>query len=640
MDELTPPGSWMRRLATASVLLLVACGGGGGGDSATDDRGAPDVGGAADAGAACPVPPCQDARVLLLPDFEPGSKDMEPPGDIFLREFEDDCSDLYDQGRFPTFEIEIDDAEWAAIQDEFARPAEREAAGLPPKPYHPLRSFRYGDEYVSDAMIRLKGNQYFSWVPPKMQFVISFREYDKKGRFHGLRKLSLDAPWYDASLLHERVSLAFLREAGVAAGCANNAKLNINGQFYGTYTNKEHLDKEFLERVFGDENADGNLYKYGFELKTNEDTADVSRRDQLWGSPDFAAFSALIDREQVLTTWAGEAMLPAYDNYWCCSHNFYIYDHPTRGFQWIAHDLDISFDGWQDAGPGNVGWDPVYGGGAQHFQWAMAVPDVKRDFVRTMARMLPFYEPDELEERVDRWSEQIRNAMENDPNLPFPYADHPRAVQRLRMFFAQRHEYLTRALEEATACERGEPGRDLDADGFGSCTDCDDLNREIHPGHADPCNTKDDDCNGAIDDGEVCTTCTELNVDGARYAICPDEITWLDAYLVCVRQGGTLAVPQSESERIAVAQQAQMLFAAAPDDGMPKPKLLWLGANDADTEGTWRTVEGVSVPTPPWGPGRPNGDDDQNCAALDLEADGLWNDNDCTEPLPYVCRLP
>jgi DNA polymerase-3 subunit delta' len=70
--------------------------------------------------------------VLQLPDFEPGSQDAAPEADVELRPFEDGCSDLYDQGRFPTFEIEIDDAEWAAIQDEFARPAEREAAGLPP----------------------------------------------------------------------------------------------------------------------------------------------------------------------------------------------------------------------------------------------------------------------------------------------------------------------------------------------------------------------------------------------------------------------------------------------------------------------------------------------------------------------------
>jgi len=612
--------------------LLWACGGEGGAGTPP-----PAVGDArvTDAlAAACELPPCPDARVLQLPDFEPGSQDAAPEADVELRPFEDGCSDLYDQGRFPTFEIEIDDAEWAAIQDEFARPAEREAAGLPPKPYHPLRSFRYGDEVVTDAMIRLKGNQYFSWVPPKMQFVISFKEVNPDGRFHGLRKLNLDAPWYDPSLLHERVALAFLREAGVAAGCGNNAKLNVNGQFYGVYANKEHLDREFLERVFGDEGADGNLYKYGLELKTNEDTADVSRRDQLWASQDMATFGALVDRAQVLQTWAGEAMLPSYDGYWCCSHNFYTYDHPTRGFLWIAHDLDISFDGWQDAGPGNINWDPIRGGGAQHFNLAMADRAWRDEFIRTMGRMLPFYEPMELEERLVLWSAQIEAAMAIDPNLPFPRADHPKAVQRMRMYFAQRHDFLARLVDDVSACERGEGGRDLDADGFGSCTDCDDLNREIYPGHADPCNTKDDDCNGVVDDGELCTTCTDVEVEGARYAVCPDRLTWLDAYLVCQRQGGVLAAIEDEAARVAVSNIAGEVLGA---DGAT---LLWLGANDADSEGEWRTIDGREVAAPPWGPGRPNGGDDQNCAALDRAADGLWNDNDCTEPLPYICQRP
>jgi hypothetical protein len=64
--------------------------------------------------------------------------------------------------------------------------------------------------------------------------------------------------------------------------------------------------------------------------------------------------------------------------------------------------------------------------------------------------------------------------------------------------------------------------------------------------------------------------------------------------------------------------------------------------HDLPTELTvsWVLPDGREVAAPPWGPGRPNGGDDQNCAALDRAADGLWNDNDCTEPLPYVCQRP
>jgi hypothetical protein len=63
-------------------------------------------------------------------------------------------------------------------------------------------------------------------------------------------------------------------------------------------------------------------------------------------------------------------------------------------------DLDISFDGWQDAGPGNINWDPIRGGGAQHFNLAMADRAWRDEFIRTMGRMLPYYEPTTTKRRT------------------------------------------------------------------------------------------------------------------------------------------------------------------------------------------------------------------------------------------------
>ena len=68
-------------------------------------------------------------------------------------------------------------------------------------PYHALAEFRYGNEVVTNALIRLKG--WSSWwqaaddKPPKMQFVIAFNEIDGNGRFHGQRKIELDMPRID-----------------------------------------------------------------------------------------------------------------------------------------------------------------------------------------------------------------------------------------------------------------------------------------------------------------------------------------------------------------------------------------------------------------------------------------------------------
>lgn len=55
-------------------------------------------------------------------------------------------------------------------------------------------------------------------------------------------------------------------------------------------------------------------------------------------------------------------------------------------------------------------------------------------------------------------------------------------------------------------------GVDADGDGYTTLNDCDDTNPSIHPGAVEVCNLKDDDCDGAIDegfdqDGDGWTTC-------------------------------------------------------------------------------------------------------------------------------------
>src|SRR5688572_23552467 len=90
-----------------------------------------------------------------------------PPPQIFPKS----CPAIFSQDILPTFEIEIADAEWQALRNEYTNWQEREAAGLDLKPYHPLISFKYDGETVTDAMIRLRGNPCCSWAESdKMQF--------------------------------------------------------------------------------------------------------------------------------------------------------------------------------------------------------------------------------------------------------------------------------------------------------------------------------------------------------------------------------------------------------------------------------------------------------------------------------------
>src|SRR5690606_16708623 len=120
----------------------------------------------------------------------------------------------------------------------------------------------------------------------KMQCQVSFNKYDKKGRFRGLKKILFDAAEYNRSFLRDRLAMAIFRDVGVPAPCANNARLDVNGEYYGLFSNIEKVDSEFLERVF--EFDEGNLYKRGggWDKKTNEEDPDESDLEALLDADD------------------------------------------------------------------------------------------------------------------------------------------------------------------------------------------------------------------------------------------------------------------------------------------------------------------------------------------------------------------
>lgn len=358
------------------------------------------------------------------------------------------CGDLYAQDLLPTFELTITPQELQGMQSDCQD-------GI--QSYRPIE-FTYGGETVA-AMARLKGN--WTWSCDKYQFVISFNEVDPDARFHGLRKIVLDAPWYDHSMMHERLAFPLFESLGLPYSCVNNARVVINGEYYGLYANLERIDREYLERNF--EEPDGNLYKGGAELVTNEDMPDTTRLDALYAASSVDELAMLIDLDQAVAEWAAEAMLPAMDNYWAgVEINYYLYDHPSRGFVYLPYDLDISF-GDAAYGDGSLLWpdsataDPItheHGGWGKEAIVMMVLADpVWCDrFVEALTAARMAYSPDAMSASIDAWEAQIADALADDPNRPYSVADHETALERLHAFLPERAAFVDDWLAEGGHC--------------------------------------------------------------------------------------------------------------------------------------------------------------------------------------------
>lgn len=355
------------------------------------------------------------------------------------------CSDLYDESLLPTFAVELAASDWAAL----GRDCE---AGV--KQYHPV-TFRYGAESVP-AMIRLKGN--WSWNCDKMQFVISFNETDADARFHGLRKLVLDAPWYDPTVLHERVAFEFMKAYGAPSSCVNNARLEINGEYYGLFANVERVDREYLERQF--EDPSGNLFGYdadeGLELKTNEDTGSTTTAEAFWAATSLTEVQSLVEVSQAIEIWAGLAMVPDPDSYWAgVEINFHLYEHPTRGLLFLPYDMDIAFA--EDLWPELVSADPIT---YEHPEWrrerayelVLSDPHHCQAFVAALERARAAYDVAALESKIDQWSAQIAAAVTADPNRQYTIADHEAALTAMRSFPRRRAEFVDAWLAAGGHC--------------------------------------------------------------------------------------------------------------------------------------------------------------------------------------------
>lgn len=381
------------------------------------------------------------------PDTAPDTATGDETGDD-APTWPEACDDIYDADVVPTFELTISDVQWRGYEQDCNQGRQT---------YRPVE-FSYEGETVP-AMARLKGN--WSWSCEKYQFVISFNEEDTKGRFRGLRKIMLDAPWYDQTLLHERMAFPLFASLGLPYSCVNNARLRINGAYYGVYTNVERIDHEYLERNF--EAFDGNLYQAGTELKTNEEENDTRNLETLQAATTVEELDAVMDLDQAVAEWAAEAMLPAMDNYWAgVEINYYLYDHPTRGFVYLPYDLDLSF-GDSAYGDGSLVWpdtvsaDPILW---QHPGWVkepllqrvLANPTWCARFVEELVKARAAYVPEEMAAQVAMWDAQIADAVAEDPRLPYSVEAHNASVVKLQAFFAARADFVDAWLEAGDHC--------------------------------------------------------------------------------------------------------------------------------------------------------------------------------------------
>ncbi len=374
----------------------------------------------------------------------------EDPNEQIPPPDEEGCPAIFAQDILPTFELTIAPEVWTQLQWEWEHGVELVDKGLDPRPYHPLTEFRHGEIVIGDAEIRLRGNPAFWNIDDKYQFQITFDRVDKKGHFLGLDALLLEAATFNRHMLRDRLALSIMRDMGVDAPCANNARLVINGQYYGIFTNLEKVDKLFLQRTFDD--PSGDLWKReDWQLQTNKKTANTDRLDALNAAQSIEELETHLDVEQALTVYAAEAILPNSDGAWAGGLNFYLYDDPLGGtFKLIPWDLDNTFERFDDGengdypnNPDPVVWEKKATQGRPWYDLALANPDWFWYYIECLTvQFEAAYDVAILHERIDTWTEQIKQSVLDDINKPYSNKTYLKKVDELKNYVEARHEWM------------------------------------------------------------------------------------------------------------------------------------------------------------------------------------------------------
>jgi len=310
------------------------------------------------------------------------------------------------------------------------------------------------NEPVEDIGFRLRGNT--SRYSQKKSFKVSFNTFFQGRKFYGIEKMNLNGEHNDPSVVRSRICWEWLRSAGVPAPRAAHVRVFINGNYHGVYIMVEHIDEEFAESRFG--NNDGNLYKClwpadlaylgddpdlykytsgdrrAYELKINEESDDYSDLahfiDVLNNTPveDLACeLEKVFNVADYLKVMAMDVITGNWDGYIYNKNNFYLYHNTQSGrFEYIPYDLDNTFGiDWFDRDWGTrdiYDWEQHGTEVRPLYSRLLEVPEIRAQYSFYMDQLLNLIaNEDSLFMEIDRIRDMISPYVANDPYYPLDY---------------------------------------------------------------------------------------------------------------------------------------------------------------------------------------------------------------------------
>lgn len=268
----------------------------------------------------------------------------------------------------------------------------------------------------------------------------------------GFEHLTLNNMVQDPTMLHETIGYRVYDDAGVPVPETAYARVAVNGEPYGLYLLVESIDRQFLDRRFGD--ASGILYEgaYGadlnegdeekFELDEGEDPhrTELRKLIRAVSAPGDGVFydeSALVDSASFLSMMAVQVLIDDWDNYYR-SNNYRIYWNPSaRRWFFIPTGIDQTFTHHKTE---------VFGATGTLFRKCIRSARCTADYRAAVRHAADRFERLELPRVIDRVVSVIDVASKADPKKPYDDRDMDAARTKMRQLIAARPDDVRKHL--------------------------------------------------------------------------------------------------------------------------------------------------------------------------------------------------
>jgi spore coat protein CotH len=337
--------------------------------------------------------------------------------------------------------------------------------------YYPA-DFEWRGMRMRNVGVRVRGLATRSAIKPGLR--IDFNRYVADQTFLGMPSVVLDNVLKDASMIRERVSMAFIKRMGQPAPRESFGRLYINGVYEGLYAFVESVDSAFLAREMGDGlgylfehkfvdgfygeflGEDYAAYKLRFDAQTHRLESEYTlyapirelfretnqRVDSVWRE----RVGWFIDLNQLVTHVAIETFLAELDGFVGASGmaNFYFYRPvATNVHRLIAWDRDTTFQEI-DA--------PIFARVEENalFQRALMFRDLRTLFLDVLDQCARAAAQDRWLETEILWGHQvIRDAVVQDTNKRFSNEEYEQAIGHLLAFAERRPAFVAGEVAKA-----------------------------------------------------------------------------------------------------------------------------------------------------------------------------------------------